>query len=147
MTKDDIIKIWDRFESSLRAKCIPISSIDLYRKYLEEISEFIADKTNKALWLALPQIWHLVRWYACRFGDKVEVFINPKISLRWHKKIWEESCLSEPWVEKIVFRNEAITVKYTNLDWELKELKLAWIYARIAQHEQDHLDGILLVDK
>lgn len=148
--REQIIKLWDLNERTLRCMCSPLENNQnfwWYKYILKEMADFVSDKSNWAFWLALPQIWHLYRWYVCRFGDKVEIFINPKLTLRWYWKVWQEACLSEPWVEKLVLRNEAVTVRYIWIDWVLKDIKLAWIYARIAQHEQDHLDGILLVDK
>jgi peptide deformylase len=147
MNTDHIVKLWDTFAERLRTVCTRIEANDSYNTLLLDMAEFVLNPDNKALWLSLPQLGITKRWYVAKIANKVEIFINPKITLRWHKKPWQEACLSEPWVEKNVFRNEAITVKYTDVNWELKELKLVWLYARTVQHEQDHLNGILLIDK
>jgi peptide deformylase len=147
MTKDSIIKLWDERDYILKTKCLDIKGNKDALIALSEMKSFVSDHANWACWLSLPQIWILGRWYVARMWKLVEVFINPRIEYRGFKKADDESCLSEPWVKKMVLRNEAITVRYTNLSWEKKILKLAWLYARIVQHEQDHLEWILLVDK
>jgi peptide deformylase len=147
MTKDDIIKLWDLKECFLHKKCTELEYDPIVLSALSEMKDFVSNLDNWACWLSLPQIGIVYRWYVVRMWKIVEAFINPKIEYRGFKKLDDESCLSEPWVRKNVLRNEAITVRYTNMQWEKKILKLAWLYARIVQHEQDHLDWILLVDK
>ena len=58
----------------------------------------------------------------------------------------EEGCLSIPGVNAPVVRNEKITIQAYNLAGEEFEGELDGLYARIVQHEVDHLDGVLLVD-
>jgi peptide deformylase len=144
---DHIVKLWDTFTECLRTVCTRIEANDSYNTLLLDMAEFVSNSDNKALWLSLPQLGITKRWYVAKIAGKVEVFINPKIELRGFKKVANEACLSEPWIEKPIFRNEAVTVTYYDIFGTRKTLKLAWLYARIVQHEHDHLDWILLVDK
>jgi len=58
-----------------------------------------------------------------------------------------EGCLSIPGIHEFVDRPESIIVKYCNTMFDNVEEKLEGIEARIFQHEYDHLDGILFIDK
>ena len=59
----------------------------------------------------------------------------------------EEGCLSVPGIHKKVRRPRRITVRYTNEAGEPVEEELKDYPARVFQHEYDHLDGILFVDR
>lgn len=83
-------------------------------------------------------------------GDEgiIETFINPKIE--WHsEETWSdyEGCLSIPSLSEVVERPISITIRYLNRDFELQETTFSGETARVIQHEYDHLDGILYVDK
>lgn len=74
--------------------------------------------------------------------------INPKITWSSEEEvIMEEGCLSIPGVVGPVKRPEKITVEGLNIEGKKKKIK-AWGYlARVFQHEIDHLNGILFIDK
>ena len=76
-----------------------------------------------------------------------EAFVNPEIISKEGNVVGEEGCLSIPDVYADVERAETITVKYFNLDGEEKELKTDGLIAKAIQHENDHLDGVLFVDR
>jgi len=61
-------------------------------------------------------------------------------------EISEESCLSIPGIKVDVERPNAIVAEYTNIDGTIVNKPFTGIYARIYQHELDHLDGILITD-
>jgi peptide deformylase len=58
----------------------------------------------------------------------------------------EEGCLSIPGIREGVERPVSIGVEYYDANWELKEETLTGLAARIVQHENDHLDGMLITD-
>ena len=64
-------------------------------------------------------------------------------------KVWSfnEGCLSIPGIREDVNRHEKLTIKYYDENWEYKEEVLDGVKARVIQHEYDHLDGVLFVDK
>jgi peptide deformylase len=76
------------------------------------------------------------------------ILINPKILRRsWKKVLEEEGCLSLPEIFGLVKRSVKITV--TALDRNGKKIKFraTGFFARVVQHEVDHLDGVLFIDK
>ena len=75
-------------------------------------------------------------------------FINP-IKLSEEGEIWtyEEGCLSIPTIRGDVDRQEKVRIRYQNEENEIKEETFEGINARVVQHEYDHLEGILFIDK
>ena len=76
------------------------------------------------------------------------VFINPIIIEETGDK-WkfEEGCLSIPGIREDVSRQAIITIEYYNENFELIEEKLDGVAARVIQHEYDHIEKILFIDK
>lgn len=80
--------------------------------------------------------------------EKDLVFINPQIlRLSKKKKKMEEGCLSVRWLYGQVERSEKVQIKARNEKGELFERGSSGLMAQIFQHEVDHLDGILFIDK
>lgn len=81
-------------------------------------------------------------------SKKYLVFINPKIKKTSSKKAKDiEGCLSVRGLYGEVLRPEKITVEYTN-EYGIKQIRGAsGLFARVIQHEMDHLGGILFIDK
>ena len=135
----------------LKQRCAKIEKdqIPQYKEQIEEMAKFVSDLENKAVWLALPQIGILRRAFVIRFQDgKIAAMLNPVITDTWHEFYpGEERCLSEPNIKKVVIRANKITVKFMTLWWWKWTADLIGEDARVAQHEIDHLDGVLLVDK
>jgi len=76
------------------------------------------------------------------------VLINPEITARSPERIsCEEGCLSFPGLSATVERHHAVTVRFTELDGAARELTGKGLLARAVQHELDHLNGVLLVDR
>jgi len=77
-----------------------------------------------------------------------KAFINPVI-LKEEGEEWEfdEGCLSIPGLREPVERPEKLTIKYLDENWEEKIEEYDGIKARIIQHEYDHIEGILFIDK
>ena len=78
---------------------------------------------------------------------KIEL-INPKI-LKEEGDRWEfnEGCLSLPNIREEVFRKSTILLEYYDRDFNHHEEEFDGVKARIIQHEFDHLEGILFIDK
>ncbi len=76
------------------------------------------------------------------------VIINPIITNPSARQIeMEEGCLSIPGVFGFVTRPEDVVLEYTDVDGARQHLRLDGLGARVAQHEVDHLDGILFTDR
>ena len=74
--------------------------------------------------------------------------INPRIIARSSEVVkgWE-GCLSIPGIRGLVPRSQTIEVEYTSRDGQLHRQELTDFVARIFQHEYDHLDGIVFLDR
>ncbi len=75
------------------------------------------------------------------------VFINPVIARRQGNAEAEEGCLSLPGIHAYVRRAAKVVVSAYNLQGEEMHLELDGLFARAIQHECDHLEGILFVDR
>ncbi len=80
-------------------------------------------------------------------SDAEFVFINPVLSGGKGQAEDEEGCLSIPGVNAPVVRKEKITIQAYNLAGEEIMAELDGLFARIVQHELDHLDGTLFIDR
>ncbi len=98
--------------------------------------------------LAGPQVGISERFFIMNAGDKLRKVINPEIlSCGSAMTEMEEGCLSVPGIHKKVRRPRRITVRYTTETGDIIEEELKDYPARVFQHEFDHLDGILFVDR
>jgi len=79
-------------------------------------------------------------------GEDV-AFLNPRIASRAGRVVGEEGCLSVPGIRANVQRAESAVLKATLITGEDVEIEGEGLLARIWQHEIDHLDGILFIDK
>ena len=102
--------------------------------------------------LAAPQIGEPVRLFLVDIAGEDEpsdlrVFINPEILERRGTQTWEEGCLSFPGVSEDIERAEYVRVRARARDGEVFELEATGLLAVAIQHEFDHLEGTLLVDR
>lgn len=136
----------------LRAKSAPVKKID------RAVKRLVADmiETMQAvdgLGIAAPQVGENLRVFIARLNfDTTNEIIVPMINSEFLKtseemEEGEEGCLSVPGKFGIVRRAKSVTVTYTNLRGQPQTLNLSDLNARIVQHETDHIDGILFVDK
>jgi peptide deformylase len=106
--------------------------------------------------LAAPQVAESFRLIVVEYGDdedeeippKLYIMVNPEITRASNDTVLgTEGCLSIPGIQGEVERNEAVTVKGLNRYGSPMTVKAKGWLARIFQHEIDHLDGILFVDR
>jgi len=134
----------------LRKKSRPITAHNLKQGKYDELSkEMIKIMLAKdGIGLAAPQINEQVRLIIVNTKEGIMVFCNPEIVSRsWKKESEEEGCLSVPGVTGLVKRNYKIEVTAKKLSGEVFMLTAKGLFARVIQHEVDHLDGILFIDK
>jgi len=81
------------------------------------------------------------------FPENVLVLVNPSLELSGPKHKWFEACLSVPDSKGLVERSQLAKVTYNTLSGEEKEFELDWPASGVFQHECDHLDGILYIDR
>jgi peptide deformylase len=119
----------------------------------KEISR-LADEMKSAMHyyrgigLAAPQVNKSLRLIVVATAPHPTVYINPEIiKSSWRKVDLIEGCLSIPGVYGLVRRPQRVYVRYTDIMGQAQEEWLDDMVARIYQHEVDHLNGILFVDK
>ena len=112
---------------------------------MEETMRTPADVTGVGL--AAPQVGKSLRVIVVDIGEGLIEFINPKIVSRSGKEIGNEGCLSVPGVCGYVERALKIKVKGLSKQGAVKVLEAEGFLARVLQHEIDHLDGVLFIDK
>jgi peptide deformylase len=102
--------------------------------------------------LAAPQIGLSKRLTVIDVSFKKEpadklVLINPEIIHREGKQLEEEGCLSLPEIREKVNRAAKVKVRAQNVEGEWFEVEGEELLARALQHEIDHLDGVLFIDR
>lgn len=107
---------------------------------------------NNGIGLAAPQVDLPLRLFVVNLSGKPDegeefVFINPVLSKPKGNEESEEGCLSFPELWGLVTRPKLITVDAYNLRGEEVRLNLNGMLARVVQHEYDHLDGVVFVDR
>lgn len=139
----EIKKVGDKV---LREISKPVDKIDKETKTLIKNmnSTMIA---GDGVGIAAPQVNVLKRIILVRPGNKTYVLINPDIKfISQEKTVDYEGCLSVPGKNIKIERAKKIIVEYTDIDNERYEMEAQDIFARVIQHENDHLDGKLIID-
>ena len=119
----------------------------------EEILEILNNMVEtmhdvKGIGLAAPQIGVNKRMFVLDIGDgKVRKVINPKLEYFGDIIECEEGCLSVPGIYRGVKRPERVVITYLDANGETVVEEATELLGRAFQHEYDHLDGILYVDK
>jgi len=99
------------------------------------------------LGLAAPQVGVLKRMYTYDVGDGPAVLINPQIVDSHGEWTYDEGCLSIPDVHVEIVRPKVVTVQGIDLDGKEVVLEGDELMGRLIQHEIDHLDGVLMLDR
>lgn len=117
---------------------------------IRELGEGMEEALEKyqGVGLAGPQVGVLLRVIVVQDGDKTIVCVNPEITRQSRAtSVQEEGCLSIPNTFLLIRRPASITVAYQNLQGTLVRRNATGLTARIFQHEIDHLNGILIIDR
>ncbi len=135
----------------LRAERIPVSEID-YPGGLEALARDMLETMylSRGVGLAAPQVGINARITvidASKERDQPMVVIDPKILEHSGAVTEEEGCLSVPGIQGKVKRYERIVVEFTTLDGERVTVEADGLLSRVLQHEVDHLDGKLFIDR
>ena len=135
----------------LRMKAKQVQKIDdTITQLVDDMMEIM--QQEEGIGLAAPQIAQsialLVIDLSLIYEDGAPMaFINPEIIESDGESSFEEGCLSLPDIREEVKRPEIITMKFTNIQGEIIEQKIDGLLARVLQHEMDHLDGKLFIDR
>jgi peptide deformylase len=131
----------------------PITEVnDELRELARDMIDVMYDEPG--IGLAAPQVGASVRMFVIdtEWGDDDKeqsptVVINPEISDREGRITWDEGCLSVPDYTATVERDAMITLKGQDLDGNPIEERAEGLRAVCIQHEVDHLDGVLFIDR
>ena len=142
-----ILEIKEYGEPVLREKAIPLKEIT------PEILNLIKDMAetmyaDSGVGFAAPQVGASIRIILVDGEeDGLIVLINPVIVKSEGEVVEEEGCLSIPDIYSHVKRSSKVTVKALNENGDPIEITKEGLTARALQHEIDHLDGILFIDR
>lgn len=132
-------------DTVLRAVCEPVERFD-------SALRDVADEMLELLWhqfgigLAGPQVGLRQRLMVCHIGDRPLVLANLEVKDATEPRDSVEGCLSLPGVQVNVRRPERIRVTGYDLRGQRRSFGATGLWARVIQHELDHLNGVLICD-
>lgn len=145
----------------LRQKTVPVDEItDEIRRLIKDMQETM--HANNGIGLATPQIGLSISLFITEVPilitddpekprwepGKLRVFINPKIiGYSDEKWVYDEGCLSIPGLHAEVVRPVGVIVRATDQDGKEFEETFSWLDARAIMHENDHINGVLFIDR
>jgi peptide deformylase len=139
--------ITDQEHRALRGKAKRVPRVDAsLRKLIEDMVDTV--RAAPGVGLAAPQVGVPLRVVVVDYEGRLYVVLNPEVVKMGQETVTdEEGCLSAPHWQGPVARATSLTVKGRDRDWKEVRIKAEGWLARIFQHELDHLEGILFLDK
>lgn len=133
----------------LRKKALSVTEVD---EAIRELGENLIEtmRAENGIGLAAPQVGVSLRLIAVDAGPdrgKPLVLLNPEVADAEGTTVMEEGCLSFPEIFGKIERAGSITVTGRDLEGKPVRLRLESMEARVFQHELDHLDGVLFIDR
>lgn len=130
----------------LRRPAAPIKRVNwATRRLAAQMAETM--RAYRGVGLAAPQVGVSARIVVVDVGEGLHVLVNPSITAASGSVTDWEGCLSFPGLVAEVERAEKVTVAATGLDGKPKWLEGTGYFARALQHEIDHLDGVVFLDR
>jgi len=138
-------------DPSLRMTAAPVDEFDDDLRRLAERMLHLMEDAN-GIGLAATQVGVVRRMFVCRLGEEDEeetrAFVNPSIVATGDERgSADEGCLSLQGVLVPVERAVTLTLEAQELDGTPVRVELEGLDARVVQHELDHLDGVLILDR
>lgn len=145
-----MLRITKLGEEILRQVAVPVKEEEINDEFRSLIAEMFEtmDAAN-GVGLAAPQVNINKRFFVLTADDEVRrVFINPQIiATSSDLSDYEEGCLSIPKIYEVIKRPSKVTVQALDENGKKFTLDAEGLLARIIQHENDHLDGIVFIDR
>ncbi|MBT9133317.1 MAG: Peptide deformylase [Firmicutes bacterium] len=133
-------------EDILRERARPVKRFDdVLQRLIEDMFETMYH--YHGIGLAAPQIGVPKRVIVMDVDGVKLALVNPEIIASDGEEVDTEGCLSVPGVYGQVKRSAEVVVRGLNPDGTVSELEATALLARCLQHEIDHLDGVLFIDK
>jgi peptide deformylase len=133
----------------LRTKALPVERFDdALRREVERMAELMHDALGVGLAATQLGVLHRVLVYRAYPEDPLTALVNPELVERSEElETAEEGCLSLPGVHLEVERHARVRVRAQDAAGEPLEIEAEGLPARVIQHEIDHLDGKLILDR
>lgn len=147
--KDGTMRICQLGEEVLRKQCAAVKADEIASLH-DIIEEMFSTMTSaNGVGLAAPQVGITKRFFVVVADDDVRrVFINPAIITTSEEMgDYDEGCLSIPGITETIRRAVKVTVAATNEKGRHFTLEADGLLARVIQHENDHLNGVLYIDR
>jgi peptide deformylase len=130
----------------LREACRPVERFDsCLSDILEEMLTFM--RSHEGIGLAGPQVGIAQRLFVAEIQGCSVCLTNPLITAHSGSDRMTEGCLSLPGVHVDVQRDRQIEVQGFDAQGRKQDYRVEGLWARVIQHEIDHLDGVLICDK
>lgn len=135
----------------LHKKALPVENIDgSIHQLIDEMA--LVMKNAGGIGIAAPQVGESLRLAIVDIPSDIGgagriILINPRIISAYGSEIGEEGCLSIPGVQVKLKRYKDITVETLDMGGKLVTYKGSGLTARAIQHEIDHLNGVLIIDR
>ncbi len=136
----------------LRAVSSPVKKFDAsLKKFVRDMKETMFEANG--LGIAAPQCGKNIRAFIVILDyktdkERVLAMVNPVLSeLSEEMEVAEEGCLSLPGKYGNVARHKSLKVEFFDAEGMKQVLRLSDLNARVVQHENDHIDGVLFIDK
>jgi peptide deformylase len=130
----------------LRTPAAPVETFDKeLRRLVKDLTDTMVDAPGAGL--AAPQIGVSLRVFTYWVDDEIGHLINPQLDLSDELQVGEEGCLSLPDLAFDTPRAMQVIAKGMNMHGEPVVIEGSALLARAVQHETDHLDGILFIDR
>ncbi len=135
----------------LKQRALPVEQVnDEIRRLVDDMAETMY--AAPGVGLAANQVGVLLRVFVIDISSddepsELRVFINPEIVDTTGTQVWEEGCLSFPGVTEEIRRAERVRVRALDRDGKPFELEAEGLLAVAIQHETDHLNGVVMLDK
>jgi peptide deformylase len=132
----------------LRQKAKRVSTIDRsIKKLIKDMSETLHAEDGR-VGLAAPQVGVSLRVTVIGLPDEEDIIlINPEIVRRKGQRLVSEGCLSIPGYVGQLYRAEIVTAKGLDIKGNPVRIKAEGLLAQALEHEIDHLNGVLYVDR
>jgi peptide deformylase len=143
-----VLKVRRYGDPVLRRRATPIEQMTpQIRALVDDMVETMYDEVG--IGLAAPQVGHSLRLMVVgdEEGRGAQALVNPAITAQGGTVTAEEGCLSLPGVFAQVTRSEWVTLEAQDLEGRPIAITARGLRARVFQHEIDHLDGVLFIDR
>src|SRR5436305_10639641 len=141
-----VLEIAKYGEPVLRVRCKPVERVtDETRALIADMIETM--RAAAGVGLAAPQVRVPQRLFVYDVGEGADVIVDPELVRQEGEVVGVEGCLSIPRLQGDVTRAQKVLVR--GLDRHGKKVRIEaeeWL-ARVFQHEMDHLDGVLFIDR